>query len=587
MKKILSRLLMVVGALTLLAVVAGSLVALVAQRAKTRLPGKVLLEVNLERSLPEYVPDDPVAQFMSDGQPTLRSTVEALDKAADDPRVAGLVATLGAAPLGMAQVQELRDAVLAFRASKKPALAFAETFGEVGPGNGAYYLATAFDQVWLQPSGDVGLTGTAFVSPFVRGTLDKLGVVPRMDHRHEYKNALNVFTEKSMTPPHREAMARISASWMEQLTRGIAAGRKLDEPAVRALVDRGPFLGQEAVHAKLVDGLAYRDEVYEKAKQKAGKDAELLFLGKYREKAGSPWAKGQAIALVYGVGGVQRGKSDYNPFTGETSMGSATVAAALRAAVDDQDVKAIVFRIDSPGGSYVASDTIWRETQRARKAGKPVIASMGNIAGSGGYFVAMGCDKIVAQPATITGSIGVLGGKLLTNGLMEKLGLSFDEVHDGKNARIWSSQYDYTPEEWARFQAWLDRVYDDFTSKVAEGRQLPKERVLELAKGRIWTGEDAKARGLVDELGGLPTAITLARQAARISDSDGVELRPFPRPKSPLQMLFERHDSSDQAAVAALARGAEELQPVFLRLRALGLYEQPGVLTMPPLEWER
>lgn len=587
MKKILSRLLMVVGALTLLAVVAGSLVALVAQRAKTRLPGKVLLEVNLERALPEYVPDDPVAQFMSDGQPTLRSTVEALDKAADDPRVAGLVATLGAAPLGMAQVQELRDAVLAFRASKKPALAFAETFGEVGPGNGAYYLATAFDQVWLQPSGDVGLTGTAFVSPFVRGTLDKLGVVPRMDHRHEYKNALNVFTEKSMTPPHREAMARISASWMEQLTRGIAAGRKLDEPAVRALVDRGPFLGQEAVHAKLVDGLAYRDEVYEKAKQKAGKDAELLFLGKYREKAGSPWAKGQAIALVYGVGGVQRGKSDYNPFTGETSMGSATVAAALRAAVDDQDVKAIVFRIDSPGGSYVASDTIWRETQRARKAGKPVIASMGNIAGSGGYFVAMGCDKIVAQPATITGSIGVLGGKLLTNGLMEKLGLSFDEVHDGKNARIWSSQYDYTPEEWARFQAWLDRVYDDFTSKVAEGRQLPKERVLDLAKGRIWTGEDAKARGLVDELGGLPTAIRLARQAARISDSDGVELRPFPRPKSPLQMLFERHDSSDQAAVAALARGAEELQPVFLRLRALGLYEQPGVLTMPPLEWER
>ena len=587
MKKILSRLLMVVGALALLAVVAGSVVALVAQRARTRLPGKVLLEVNLERALPEYVPDDPVAQLMSDGQPTLRSTVEALHKAADDPRVTGLVATLGAAPLGMGQVQELRDAVLAFRAKKKPALAFSETFGEVGPGNGAYYLATAFDEVWLQPSGDVGLTGTAFVSPFVRGTLDKLGVVPRMDHRHEYKNAMNVFTERSMTPPHREAMARISASWMEQMTRGIAAGRRLDEPAVRALVDRGPFLGREAVEAKLVDGLAYRDEVYDKAKQKAGKDAELLFLGKYREKAGSPWGEGQAIALVYGVGGVQRGKSDFNPFTGETSMGSATVAAALRAAIDDKDVKAIVFRIDSPGGSYVASDTIWRETQRARKAGKPVIASMGNIAGSGGYFVAMGCDKIVAQPATITGSIGVLGGKMVMTGLTDKLGLSFDEVHDGRNARIWSSQYDYSPEEWARFQAWLDRVYDDFTSKVAEGRKLPRERVLELAKGRIWTGEDAKARGLVDELGGLPAAIRLARQAAHIPDSAGVELRPFPRPKSPIQMLLERQDSSDKAAVAALARGAEELQPVFLRLRALGLVEQPGVLTMPPLEWGR
>lgn len=584
MKKILSRLLIVIGALTLLAVIFAALAALVAQRARTRLPGKVLLEVNLESSLPEYLPDDPLAQVMLDGKPTLRGTVEALNKAAEDPRVTGLVATLGVAPMGLAQVQEVRDAVLAFRARKKPALAFAETFGEVGPGNSAYYLATAFDEVYLQPSGDIGLTGTAFVSPFLRGTLDKLGVVPRMDHRYEYKNAMNVFTEKSMTPAHREAMARLSASWMEQVVRGVAIGRKLDEQAVRALVDRGPFLGKEAVDAKLVDGLAYRDEAYDKARQKAGQEAELLYLGKYREKAGSPWDKGQAIAIVYAVGGVQRGKSDFNPLTGETSMGSASVAAALRAAVEDKDVKAIVLRVDSPGGSYVASDTIWRETQRARKAGKPVIASMGNLAASGGYFVSMGCDKIVAQPATITGSIGVLGGKLLTAGLMEKLGLSFDEVHDGKNARMWSSQYDYSPEEWARFQAWLDRVYDDFTSKVAEGRKLPKERVLELAKGRVWTGEDAKARGLVDELGGLPTAVKVARQVARIPDSASVELRMFPRPKSPLRMLFEKHDSSEQAAVAALARGAEELQPVFLRLRAMGLIDQPGVLSMTPLE---
>lgn len=584
MKKILSRLLTVVGALTLLAVIALSLAALWAQRARTRLPAKVLLEVNLETDLPEYLPDDPLAQVMLEGKPTLRGTVEALHKAADDPRVTGLVATLGAAPMGLAQVQEVRDAVLAFRARKKPALAFSETFGEVGPGNSAYYLATAFDEVYLQPSGDIGLTGTAFVSPFVRGTLDKLGVVPRMDQRHEYKNAMNIFTEKSMTPPHREAMARLSASWMEQIVRGVATGRKLDEQAVRALVDRGPFLGKEAVDARLVDGLAYRDEAYDKARQKAGKDAELLYLAKYREKAGSPWSKGQAIALVYGVGGVERGKSDFNPLTGETSMGSESVAAALRAAVEDQDVKAIVLRVDSPGGSYVASDTIWRETQRARKAGKPVIASMGNLAASGGYFVSMGCDKIVAQPGTITGSIGVLGGKLVVTGLTDKLGLTFDEVHDGKNARMWSSRYDYSPEEWARFQAWLDRVYEDFTSKVAEGRKLPKERVLELAKGRVWTGEDAKARGLVDELGGLPKAIQVARQAARIPDSASVELRAFPRPRSPIQMLFERRDNSEKAAVAALARGAEELQPVFLRLRALGLIEQPGVLTMPPLE---
>jgi len=196
--------------------------------------------------------------------------------------------------------------------------------------------------------------------------------------------------------------------------------------------------------------------------------------------------------------------------------------------------------VDSPGGSYVASDTIWREVVNARKAGKPVIVSMGDLAGSGGYFVAMAADKIVAQPGTITASIGVLGGKMLTSGLWDKVGLSWDEVHQGNNATMFTGTQDYTPAEWARFEAWLDRVYVDFTGKVADGRKLPKEKVLQIAKGRIWSGQDAKNLGLVDELGGYDTALTLAKKAAGIGDGEDVNVVEYPRPKTLFQSIMQR-----------------------------------------------
>ncbi|MGH7960196.1 MAG: S49 family peptidase, partial [Candidatus Binatia bacterium] len=359
----------------------------------------------------------------------VRDVVAALVQASQDKRVVALVARVDAADMGLAQVQEIRDAILAFRSTGKLAIAHAETFGEFGPGNSAYYLATAFDEIYLQPSGDVGLTGLIAESPFVRGTLEKLGVTPRFDHRGEYKNAMNMFTEYQYTAPHREAVQTIMESLFKQIVQGIATTRKLPEEKVRELVDRGPFLGQQAVEAKLVDGLAYWDQITANVKEKAGKDAQRLSLLKYLRRAGRPYAEGTTIALIYGVGSVHRGKSEYDPLFGGSSMGSDTVAAALRAAIKDEQVKAILFRIDSPGGSYVASDTIWRETIRAKEAGKPVIVSMSDVAGSGGYFVAMSADKIVAQPATITGSIGVFAGKMLTNGLWNKIGLSWDEIH--------------------------------------------------------------------------------------------------------------------------------------------------------------
>jgi len=568
--RIVLRFLAVIGALFIFIVVAGLLIAAV--RGKGSVHSKTVLEVNLETGLIENIPDDPVAQAMLRDKPIVRDVVDAIDKASTDARVAGMVARFGASTVGVAQAQEVRDAVIRFRGHKKFAYAFAEGFGgDGGPGTSAYYLATAFDRIYLQPSGDVQLTGIVMESPFIAGSLEKLGMKFHGDHRYEYKTALNLFTEKKFTPAHKESYEKIMNSWYGQIVNGISQAREIPVDQVKALIDRAPFLGQEAVDAKLVDGLKYRDEVYDEAKSKAGSDAELLYLDKYLDRAGRPHTTGKTVALIYGVGTVTRARSSYDPIFGSPSMGSDTVAGAIRAAVKDKDVKAILFRVDSPGGSYVASDAIWHEVALARNAGKPVIVSMGDLAGSGGYFVAMGADKIVAQPGTITASIGVLSGKMLTTGGWNKLGVSWDEVHAGNNATIFTGTHDYTPQEWARFQASLDRVYVDFTRKVADGRHLPKERVLEIAKGRIWSGEDARQLGLVDELGGFDVALKLTKQAINVSQDEDVNLKVFPKKKNFMEALLSRgaENSEKEANADVMVRALQIIQPVARSMQML------------------
>jgi protease-4 len=588
MSKAIVRFLAILGALWLVGM---AIVIVVVVGSKGKVPSKTILEADFEQTFLEDAPDTPTAQLMLVEKQTLRDVVDAVDRGAGDDRVVGMIARIGAVPMGMAQTQELRDAVQRFRSHKKFAVAYSESFGEFGPGNGAYYLATAFDHIYLQPSGDVGLTGIIMESPFIKGTLSKLGVTFHGDHRYEYKNALNFFTETKYTDPHKEAMTAIMTSWFNQMKDGICQARQIAPEKFQAVVDAGPYLGKEAVDAKLVDAVAYRDEVYGKVTSQAGEGAELLYLDKYLSRAGRPHDHGKTVALVFGVGDVTRGKSDYDPVQGSQNMGSDTVAGAIRAAVEDKDVKAILFRVDSPGGSYVASDTIWREVVRARQAGKPVIVSMGNLAGSGGYFVAMAADKIVAQPGTITASIGVLGGKMLTSGLWDKVGLSWDEVHQGENATMFTGTEDYTPAEWARFQAWLDRVYVDFTSKVADGRKLSKDKVLEIAKGRIWSGQEAKNLGLVDELGGYETALNLAKKAAGIAEGDEVKVVVFPRPKTLLESVIERRgqENSEKEAVGqTLARVLQMVQPVAREIHTIGIKaskadEQDDVLRMNPV----
>ncbi|MBW3601425.1 MAG: signal peptide peptidase SppA [Actinobacteria bacterium] len=545
-------LLSLVGAAAVLAVMGAAAAA-----AARRIPPRTVLELDLR----EPLRDDPLAAAMA-RRPSLRDVVETLARAGADKRVAGLVARIGTPATGVADVQELRGAVAAFRATGKFALAHADTFGEFAPANTAYHLACAFSEISVQPSGDVGLTGVAAEVGFLRGALDKLGVQPRLDHRHEYKNAKNVLTETGFTPAHREATRRVVDSLFTQLVDAVAEGRGLPASTVRGLVDRAPLFGAEAVEAGLVDRLAYRDEVVDRAEDMAGQGARLLSLADYRRRSHRERGRASTVAVVHGSGAVVRGRGRPGPLP-LRAMGSDAVTSALRRAAADRGVKAILFRVDSPGGSYVASDAIWHATVRAREAGTPVVVSMGNVAGSGGYFVAMAADRIVAHPATLTGSIGVVGGKPVLAGLKDKLGIATGQVHAGDHALLGSVSRDFTDGEWRRLQRWLDRVYDDFTAKVAQGRGLPIERVREVARGRIWTGADAHGHGLVDELGGYASALRAVREVAGLPADARLRLKPFPRRRSLLARALGRGRGDDDGAGpgAAASLWASALAP--------------------------
>lgn len=574
MKRFIIGALAVIGLLSILGFVAVAGLTLLMAGNKPTVPTSTVLELDLSEPLPEYVLDTSLAGAFGKKANTVHDVLDALQKGGEDSRVKALIVRVGQRPGTMAQVQELRDAVKAFRAKGKKAVAYADTFGEGGGATSAYYLASAFDEIYIQPSGDLNLTGVAMETPFARDAFGKLGVAPRIGKRYEYKNAVNTYTEMEYTAPHREATEKFLGSLYGQVLKGIQEDREFgSEDEVKALIDGAPYLGQEAVDKKLVDGLLYRDEVYAKVKEEAGgADAKFLWVDKYLERAGRPNTTGETVALIYGVGGVSRGKSNANPLSGEQTMGGDSVAAAFRKAIEDKSVKAIVFRVDSPGGSYVASDTVRREVQHARAAGKPVIVSMGSYAASGGYFVSMDADKIVAQPGTLTGSIGVFGGKMVTAEFWSKVGVNWDTIAFGKNATLYSTDQEWSPEQQAKNDAGLDRIYADFTKRAAEGRKLPLEKLQGLAKGRVWTGEDALERGLVDALGGFPKALELAREAAKLPKDAAVHVQVYPREKKGAEVLAELlggggGDNSEDDATQT--RVTSPMAPVLEQTRAM------------------
>ena len=471
-------------------------------------------------------------------------------------------------------MQELRLGVRAFAASGKPTLAWAESFGE-GNGNMAgYVLATAFDEIWLQPGGSLGMLGVGVEATFLRGALDRLGIEPQLEQRHEFKNAADQLMRTEFSEAHRAALDRLAESIFTDAVDTIAEGRRIDSLRVRELSDTGPRTAQEARAVGLVDTLGYRDEAYAAMRSRVEPEAELLFADRWRpqRRPHLPVHRKGHVALVEVRGTIVSGRSRRGPMGRQ--VGSDGVGAALRAATSDEHVRAVVLRVDSPGGSAVASDTIWHEVCRVRDAGKPVIVSMGAAAASGGYYIACPADVIVALPATLTGSIGVFGGKLVVRELFDRVGLNTGTVSYGARSLMFSARRGFTDDERERLAATIDAIYADFVAKVAQGRGRPVAEIENIARGRVWTGMDALGIGLVDELGGLRDAVRIARKRGGLSADAPV--RPAVH-LSPLARLGRPKNTEDpRAAVSTAIPGLSDLAAA-LGLPATAALRMPSI----------
>lgn len=611
----------VVRGIAILAVVGYGVLLYSAYKAAEAIPAEVVLKLNFERPFPDVSQTSQLFPVL-----TLQDVVDGLDAAAKDPRVKGIIATVGSEvmELPIAQVQELRDALKKFRDAHKTAVCHSEGFGG---NNTDYYLATAFDQIVMQPSGWLNLTGVAMSATFLRGLFEKLEIEPRLLQRHEYKSFANTFNEKGFTPAHKESVDAMATSLHKQLLQDISDARGIAPKKLQALMDQGPLLPRDARDAGLIDEVAYRDKAYslitgkvldslkheqqgkptpevelakavlavpvkkvkfmsfKKYVKKTKEEKELEKLKKKKDTTrlmAADTANFQALKQVYdkqehpeqgdqetlktsrrlarraarGKTGVPKVAVIYA--TGEISSGhhektgvvaSKTFSTILRTVARDQDVKAIVLRVNSPGGSAVGSDTIWWETIRAKEAGLPLVVSMGDYAASGGYYISAAADRIIAQPGTITGSIGVIFGKMVIGKfLANKLGITQESVEKGKHANIMSAYYDWKPSELKLCNKLADESYKEFVTKVAAGRGITYEEAHKIAKGRAWTGTEAKEIGLVDELGGLSRAVEVAKElAGPLPPGVDYEVTVFPRPKGLRELLLKGSAVSESA----------------------------------------
>ena len=577
------RFLAVIGFLAVVVVVAvfALIYSLVSQHAKPeQIAAGTVLRLDLDKPVTEQ--PEPFSQFFDGKSMTFSTVLTALKRGADDDRVKGLVARTGNVTLGMGQVQELRDAIKAFRAKGKFAYAYAETFGEISGGTRSYYLSSAFDQIWLQPTGSLALVGVRAEIPFFKGTLDKVGVEAQFGRRAEYKSAATQFTETKLPATDHEAEDTMLTSLYDQIAAGIGESRNMPPDAVKQVIDNGPYIGQAALDKKLIDKIGYRDEVDSAAKDKAGAGAAIMDVDNYAAASQVGQTSTDVIALIRAIGPITGGTDSDNPFDNDEAVHADTMVKALDEATKDAQVKAIVLRIDSPGGSGTASETVWRAVKRAQAAHKPVIVSMGNVAASGGYYIACGADKIVADPATLTGSIGVFAGKFVMAGLFDKLGITVDTLSYGKDAGIDSEQTEFTPDQKAHFEAMLDDFYKTFVTRVADGRHLDPVKAEAIARGRVWTGAQAKERGLVDVLGGLDEAVRQAKQAAGLSADAPSVLRAFPERNSAVERLFSRIGGAPaEAQSLASLQHLSVLGPLLHRLEQFSQISQGGAVMQP------
>lgn len=549
-----------------------------------------ILELKIEGDMPESVSDDPFLKLFAGQQTSLRSVLENIQKAKADKNIKGILLLINNAGLGQGRIQDIRDAVADFKASGKPVYAYMEQGGDR-----EYALAIAADKIYVAPAGSLLVRGFAAHATFMRGFFEKIKVEPNFARHGKYKSAVERYTRSEMSPEDKQALNELLDDIYKDYVENIAKARKKDVEEIKKLIDEGPYnMPKQAKEVGLIDDAIYLDEVKDKIK-------EDLKLAEYKSITSSRYnnvasesgvGKGGKIAIIYASGPIVSGKSNSSPFSDET-IGSDTIAAAIKAAREDISIKAIILRVNSPGGSPLASDIIWREIMLAKKVKKPVIACMSDVAASGGYYISMGADKIVAQPSTITGSIGIFGGKFNVNGLYkEYLGMNTEAITRGKNADFYSEYKNFSEEELTKLQKYMDEFYVDFTSKAAEGRNMKVEAIDTIAQGRVWSGVRGKEIGLVDELGGLYKSIQVAKDLAKLPANSSPELVEFPKVSGFAAMLADLEEGasiSDEIKQSQLRRAVEtemptEMKETFRALTIMKTMEKEHVYALMPYQ---
>ncbi len=549
-----------------------------------------VLVLKVAGPLPDYVPDDPFRRLFG-GQPlSLNSLLAQLRKAKVDKRITAVLLEIDMPETGWAKAEEIRGAITDFRTSGKPVYAYIE-YGT----NKDYYIATACEKIFLPPPGELFTIGLAADVMFFRGTLDKLGIYPDIYQIGKYKSAGDTFTQKQMTDAHRQFINELLTDLNDRYIEGIAKARGKSAADVKTLIDNAPYNAKQAKDVGLIDGAAYRDEVEKELKKRLGyKDSDELHIAKaseYRQISQESLGlnKGEKVAVVYAAGDIVSGKSQFGG-GGETTIGSDSLVRTIDEARDDKSVKAIVLRIDSPGGSGLASDIIWRAIESAKEK-KPVVVSMSDVAASGGYYIACNANKIVAEPSTITGSIGVVGGKPVIKGFYDWIGVTNEYVLRGQNSGMFRESEKFSDSERKKWLEFLGTTYDDFTSKVAKGRKREQTYIDSIGQGRVWTGQQGKERGLVDEYGGLDKAIEVAKQLANIPADKSVQRVILPHPPGFFEQLMNGGGEDDADAKvktkeqeAILATLPEGLRHAFRYAQMLDRAKNGEVMLLLPFD---
>ena len=540
----------IVLALVLIVVIGVAVIVSALRGNRPSIQDNSVLTLKISGVLPDYVPEDPFRRIFGPQPQSLGSLMAQFRKAKVDKRITAVLLDIDISDAGWAKSEEIRSAIQDFRTSGKPVYAYME----MGL-NKDYYIATACDKIFVPPPGEIFTIGLSADVMFFRGTLDKLGVYPDVYQIGKYKSAGDMFTQKQMTDAHREYINSMLDDLYGRYVEGIATARNKTVDEVKSLIDSAPYTATQAKDAGLIDGAMYREDVEKELKKRLGyKDSDELHLARgsdYKQISQESLGlnKGEKIAVVYASGDIVSGKSSFGS-AGEETIGSDSFVKTLNEARDDKGIKAIVLRIDSPGGSSLASDIMWRAIEAA-KAKKPVVVSMSDVAASGGYYIACNANKIVAEPSTITGSIGVVGGKPVVKGFYDWIGISNEYVMRGKNAGMFRESEKFSDSEQAKFKEFLNSTYDDFITKVGKGRNKDKEYINSIGQGRVWTGAQGKERGLVDEYGGLDKAIEIAKELAKIPADKSIQRIIMPQPPTFFEQLMNASDDDSEAEAKA------------------------------------